>query len=625
MRDMVDSITHADIVSGLLALGVNAGDVAFVHSSLSSFGHVEGGAETVVRAFLEVLGPEGTLGVPIFNKYFMEGPGQVWDRDRTPSLMGRISETVRTWPGARRSPHAVHPVAAVGRLSEDLAERHPVTDFAFDSPFARLLELNAWIVLIGVPFNNCTMVHLLEERAEIPYRHWVDRTGVVVENGVSTPRTFPFLQRYPGVGNDFLPLGDRLEKAGHVRIETIGKSTVRCFRCRDLYDVGLAALRQDPLFLVPSQDREEARKHLPRYGEMLDTSPSLPLWTPEDPVARRLSEVLRIPRPFSHPIPEWGSGGKRERGKQPKGERGKGRKGEIAFSPVLRFPTSPFPGTLGVEVRNQWETPDGLILEEFRLKGGPSPLIPGAIAIPRERPGPLPAVICLHGTGGAWEREMEQPFFQRGSTLIGWARELARRGFVAVAITQFGHPPRPESWDWEGPKLLPAYGLTGMGMLISDLLLCVDYLSTRPEVDSKRIGVGGFSLGGIAAFYGFAVDRRIAACVTFCGGVGSVRRLIREGTTRYHSVYYYVPGLLSGHLDQPQIVSALAPRPLLVCGATGDVGMPLSGLRDFEAAARAVYRARGAEERFRLFVEEGPHALTMNAFETAAEWLGKAL
>ena len=148
--------THTDLVSGLGSLGLTSGDVVFVHSSLSSFGHVEGGAETVVQAFLEVLGPEGTLAVPSFGKYFMEGPGQVWDRDRSPSLMGRISETVRTWPGARQSPHAVHPVSAVGGLAEDLTERHHLTDFAFDSPFARLLELDAWIVLLGVTYNSCT-------------------------------------------------------------------------------------------------------------------------------------------------------------------------------------------------------------------------------------------------------------------------------------------------------------------------------------------------------------------------------------------------------------------------------------------------------------------------------------
>ncbi len=578
---MSDSVTQSDIVSGLQALGLQPGDVAFVHSSLSSFGHVEGGAETVVRAFLEVLGPEGTLSAPIFrNGYFNGGPDQVWDRDNSPSQMGRISETVRAWPGARRSRHAVHPIAAVGRLAEDLAERHNVTDFAFDSPFARFIELNAWTVLLGVPFNNCTLIHLLEERAAIPYRRRVDLTGTVIDQGVPQKKTFPFLQRYPGVGNDFLPLGDRLEQAGQVHIGTIGACTVRCFRSRDLYDVGMISLRQNPLFLVREKDRETARQYLPKYGEMLDSAPALPLHRPEHPVARRLSEVLRIPRPFTSPT---------------------------------------------VEVRNRWETPDDLIIEEFRLKGGPNPLVPGAIAIPKDRPGPFPAVICLHGTGGTWEREMEQPFFAHGSTLVGWARELARRGFATVALTQFSHPPRPEPWDWEGPKLLPAYGQTGMGALVSDVLLCVDYLQTRPEVDRKRIGVGGFSLGGIAAFYGFAVDPRLAACFTFCGGVGSARRLIREGTTRYHSVYYYTPGLLSGHLDHPQLVSALAPRPLLVCGATEDVGMPLAGLRDFEAAAGAVYRGREAGDRFRMFIEEGPHAMTLNAFETAAAWLAGEL
>ena len=85
--------TQTDLVSGLGSLGLTSGDVVFVHSSLSSFGHVEGGAETVVQAFLEVLGPEGTLAGPSFGKYFKEGSGQVWDRDGSPSLLNRTTST----------------------------------------------------------------------------------------------------------------------------------------------------------------------------------------------------------------------------------------------------------------------------------------------------------------------------------------------------------------------------------------------------------------------------------------------------------------------------------------------------------------------------------------------------
>lgn len=576
------SVTHRDLVQGLRALGLKSGEVAFVHSSLRSFGHVEGGAETVVRAFLDVLGPEGTLTVPIFHRYFWEGPDQVWDRDHTPSRMGKISETVRTWPGALRSPHAPHPIAAVGRLAEDLTERYNCSDFAFDSPFSRLLELNAWIVLVGVDYNSCTMIHVIEERAEVPYRHWVDLVGTVVDNGVARRKSYRFLKRYEGVRNDFLPLGAKLEEEGLVRIRTIGKSTLRCFHARDLYDVGFRALRQDPLFLVSADTRTEAAVYLPKYGEKVDAygMQSHPLLVPAHPTARRLAEILHVPRAF---------------------------------------------GPLQVEVHNRWETPDDLMLEELRLTGGPNELVPGMLAIPREQDGPLPAVICLHGTGGTWERMMEQPFAPRGSTLVGWARELARRGFVTLAITQFAHPPRPEPWDWEWPRLLPVYGQTGMERLVADVPFCVDYLCTRPEVDPGRIAVGGFSLGGISAFYGFAVDGRLTAAFVFCGGVGSLRHLIRTGRTGFHSVYFYIPEMVSENLDHPQLVSALAPRPLLVCAATEDAGMPLRGVRAFEDAAREAYGACGAQGRFRVIVEEGPHALTMKGFEVAADWLEEQL
>lgn len=84
---MDQSVTQADIADGLRKLGLKQGDVAFVHSSLSSFGYVEGGAETVVKAFLDVLGEDGTLAVPIFRNYFWDGPDQVWDRENSPSLM----------------------------------------------------------------------------------------------------------------------------------------------------------------------------------------------------------------------------------------------------------------------------------------------------------------------------------------------------------------------------------------------------------------------------------------------------------------------------------------------------------------------------------------------------------
>ncbi|MFH1566409.1 MAG: AAC(3) family N-acetyltransferase, partial [Gemmatimonadota bacterium] len=383
------SVTRAQIAAGLRELGLGTGVVAFVHSSLSSFGHVDGGAEAVVAAFLEVLGPEGTLAAPIFRRFFWEGPDQVWDRDASPSLMGRISEAVRTWPGARRSAHAPHPIAAVGRLAADLTGRRNRSDFAFDSPFARLIELEARIVLVGVGYQVCTLMHLLEERCEIPYRHWVELEGTVVEDGRAARRAYPFLRRHEGVHNDFAPLGEALEREGLVRQVTVGDSRLRAFGARDLYDQGLRCLRRDPLFLVSRETRAAAEAHLSRFGATLDRAAVPGIQQPSHPVARRLAGVLRVP-------------------------------------------AAPAPPE--AQVRHRWEMGDGVTIEELRLTGGPNPLVPATLALPAGSRGPLPAVICLHGTGGSWERLMEEPFrpHPHAATLIGWGRELARRGFAVL-------------------------------------------------------------------------------------------------------------------------------------------------------------------------------------------------
>src|SRR5258708_33283210 len=98
-------VTRAAIHDGLRALGIVEGDTVLIHSSLRSFGQVDGGAPSVVLGLLDAVGPGGTLVAPIFRTFFTEGPKQTWDRGSSPSLMGSISETGRTWPGAQRSAH----------------------------------------------------------------------------------------------------------------------------------------------------------------------------------------------------------------------------------------------------------------------------------------------------------------------------------------------------------------------------------------------------------------------------------------------------------------------------------------------------------------------------------------
>jgi aminoglycoside 3-N-acetyltransferase len=219
---------------------------------------VEGGAKTVVAALLEVLTPDGTLVAPTFSKC-LQGEAE-WDREHTPSLMGAISETVRTWPGALRSSHAAHPLAAIGAQAELIARRPYRTGFGPDSPFMTLVEQNALILLMGVTYSNCTLFHLLEAEAQVPYRFLEERKAVVTIDGVRDENGGAWeYTRMPEAVNDFLTLGHELESLGMVHRGTIGNSGQRLFRAADAYRIGTAHMQADPTYLLNEESKAKWR------------------------------------------------------------------------------------------------------------------------------------------------------------------------------------------------------------------------------------------------------------------------------------------------------------------------------------------------------------------------------
>src|ERR1051325_5833130 len=116
-----DSILRFDdLLQGLRKAGLREHDALFFHSSLKSFGHVEGGADTVIDASLAAVGPRGMVVVPTFVQT-VDGQraGYVarlaaWDIDRSPSDVGHITEVLRRRPGAVRSDHCCDSMAAIG-------------------------------------------------------------------------------------------------------------------------------------------------------------------------------------------------------------------------------------------------------------------------------------------------------------------------------------------------------------------------------------------------------------------------------------------------------------------------------------------------------------------------------
>jgi purine nucleosidase len=249
---------------------------------------------------------------------------------------------------------------------------------------------------------------------------------------------------------------------------------------------------------------------------------------------------------------------------------------------------------------------------------------------------PIPALICLSGTGGdrfvltedffgiADYRSLGRPDPQEPhQRLHGWASELARRGYVTLSLTQRGLGDRGYLSDKQSKSYL-IEGFTSQGVHAYEIRQALSYLQARPDVDSARVGCTGMSFGGITTFFATAADPRFAVAAPLCGGVGSWRKMLQIGETGYHGHYWWVPGILQ-RFDQGDIVAAQAPRPYFIAAPLEDIGMPKEGVDDLLEKALPSYQRSGAPDNLVAWRPNGPHEFTLEMFEELVKFLDSHL
>ncbi len=165
------AVTFADITSSLRQLGVSEGMGVVVHSSLSRFGYVQGGAQCVISALMDILTPQGTLLMPSFNHdtpFQPGGPG-IYDPVQTPTSNGIIPETFWRLPQVYRSLDPTHPVAAWGKHAQRYTEHHHRTlTMGPESPLGMLGREGGYGLLLGIGFEANTYHHIVETSVGAP-------------------------------------------------------------------------------------------------------------------------------------------------------------------------------------------------------------------------------------------------------------------------------------------------------------------------------------------------------------------------------------------------------------------------------------------------------------------------
>jgi aminoglycoside 3-N-acetyltransferase len=221
-------------------LGVESGDVVWMHSSFKSLGLVDGGASAVVGALEEAVGPDGLILMPSFHLVDWDDRPKTWDIEKSPSTVGWITEFFRLMPGTYRSDHCSHSSAARGRGAKEFVADHMKRDglrsrwdrgrwgyaFGSGSPMYKAYERGGKILMLGVDYNSSTYVHL----AECMYRDkYIDKDG---EQGAH-----PIVCRGKA--------GEYWESVRDINRSKVGGADCRLFPIRDYVDTVFAELERN--------------------------------------------------------------------------------------------------------------------------------------------------------------------------------------------------------------------------------------------------------------------------------------------------------------------------------------------------------------------------------------------
>jgi aminoglycoside 3-N-acetyltransferase len=174
--------TNAVIARGLRVLGVEAGDIVCVHSSMKSLDLVIGGPRAVVEALVVAVSPGGTVMMPTYSGDLSD-PAEwryppvpsdqqdeiraqmpAYDPARTPTRgLGQVAEYFRTYPDVARSPHPQSSFAALGARARELVSDHPYDNrFGPQSPLGRLCDAGGKVLLLGAPYNTVSLFHMIQ-------------------------------------------------------------------------------------------------------------------------------------------------------------------------------------------------------------------------------------------------------------------------------------------------------------------------------------------------------------------------------------------------------------------------------------------------------------------------------
>jgi len=266
-------------------------------------------------------------------------------------------------------------------------------------------------------------------------------------------------------------------------------------------------------------------------------------------------------------------------------------------------------------------------IEKVIFESQPAFFVTANLYVPETGRGPYPGILLPlgHEPGGK-----SNPDWQH------LAVTFARNGFVVLTWDPMGQGERIQLYDpdWGGSKVgqsTTEHTVAGAQCLllghsfarhrINDGLRALDYLVSRPEVDSARIGCTGNSGGGTMTAYLSALDDRIKVAAPSCY-ITSWKSLLE--TIGPQDAEQNLPPFLYDGMDQADFVIAFAPKPYLIASAIQDF-FPIGGARRTFSEVKRLYGVMGADDKLSMVEADDEHGFTLPRRLAAYRWMNRWL
>jgi len=249
--------------------------------------------------------------------------------------------------------------------------------------------------------------------------------------------------------------------------------------------------------------------------------------------------------------------------------------------------------------------------------------VPALLLIPDRLTQPAPGLLYIHWHGGMYDLGKEQ--LLRGVDVQpAYAPVCAEKGIVTLAIDSWCFGERKHDSDGhrgeeDAFKLTLWRGQVLWGLMMFDEFRAFSYLAERPEVDSRRVGVLGMSMGSTKAWWLGALEPRVSAVMDVCCLTDFDSVIAAHGLSG-HGVYYFVPSLLK-HFNTFQINELIVPRPHLSVNGRNDPLTPPAGVDHVRDRLLPLYRHYGSADQCRIELFDCAHEELPEMRREILDWM----